>query len=118
VNMWNVKHLMVGILFSPLAYAGQPMPVSSHAGHDMSAMQQPAETEDMSMTAMEPVITESRTPIRPITDEDRKAAFNALQGHKVHDSSINYFILLDQLEWQKKQYCQYVQLECQQLGGR
>ncbi|CNF47028.1 Copper resistance protein B precursor [Serratia liquefaciens] len=101
MNTWNFKHLMVGMLFSPLAYAGQHTSVSSHAGHDMSAMQQPTDTEDMGMTAMEPVITESRTPIRPITDEDRKAAFNDLQGHKVHDSGINYFILLDQLEWQR-----------------
>jgi copper resistance protein B len=35
-----------------------------------------------------------------LTDEDRKAAFPKVEGHAVHDKSINYFVLFDQLEWQ------------------
>jgi copper resistance protein B len=35
-----------------------------------------------------------------LTDEDRKAAFPQVEGHAVHDKSINYFVLFDQLEWQ------------------
>ncbi len=50
---------------------------------------------------MEPIVTESRTPIPPVTDADRKAAFGNLQGHAIHDSAINYLVLLDQLEWQR-----------------
>lgn len=45
-------------------------------------------------------ITESRTPIPELTDADRKAAFSPLPGHGVHDSAINTFFLLDQLEYQ------------------
>jgi copper resistance protein B len=36
----------------------------------------------------------------PVTDADRQAAFPEVQGHTVHDMSVNYFFLFDQLEWQ------------------
>ncbi len=42
----------------------------------------------------------SRTPIPVLTDADRQAAFAPLPGHTVHDSGINSFFLLDQLEYQ------------------
>ena len=38
--------------------------------------------------------------IPPVTDVDRKTAFPDVQGHSVHDMSVNYFVLFDQLEWQ------------------
>jgi copper resistance protein B len=38
--------------------------------------------------------------IPPVTDEDRKAAFPDVEGHTVHDGTLSYFVLLDQLEWQ------------------
>ncbi|WP_454865444.1 copper resistance protein B [Pseudomonas hormoni] len=44
--------------------------------------------------------TTSRSPIPVLTDADREAAFPPLPGHKVHDSAINNFFLLDQLEYQ------------------
>jgi len=44
--------------------------------------------------------TTSRTPIPVLTDADRQAAFAPLPGHTVHDSGINSFVLLDQLEYQ------------------
>lgn len=44
--------------------------------------------------------TTSRTPIPVLTDADRQAAFPPLGGHQVHDSGINGFLLLDQLEYQ------------------
>ncbi|UVJ46555.1 copper resistance protein B [Pseudomonas sp. LS1212] len=44
--------------------------------------------------------TTSRNPIPVLTDADREAAFPPLPGHKVHDSAINNFFLLDQLEYQ------------------
>jgi copper resistance protein B len=44
--------------------------------------------------------TSSRTPIPELTDADRQAAFPPLGGHQMHDSAINSFFLLDQLEYQ------------------
>ncbi len=38
--------------------------------------------------------------IPPITDEDREAAFPDVDGRAVHDNTVNYFVLFDQLEWQ------------------
>jgi copper resistance protein B len=38
--------------------------------------------------------------VPPVTDADRRAAFPDVQGHSVHDMSVNYFVLFDQLEWQ------------------
>jgi copper resistance protein B len=38
--------------------------------------------------------------VPPVTDADRQAAFPDVQGHAVHDRSVNYFVLFDQLEWQ------------------
>lgn len=41
------------------------------------------------------------TPVPPVTDEDRKAAFpDDLQGHAVHDTGVHFLVLLDQLEMQ------------------
>lgn len=34
-----------------------------------------------------------------ITDADRQAAFPDVRGHAVHDTAINYYVLVDQLEW-------------------
>lgn len=44
--------------------------------------------------------TTSHTPIPVLTDADRQAAFPPLPGHSVHDSGLNSFFLLDQLEYQ------------------
>jgi copper resistance protein B len=38
--------------------------------------------------------------IPPITEPDRQAAFPDVEGHAVHDRSLHYFVLFDQLEWQ------------------
>jgi copper resistance protein B len=38
--------------------------------------------------------------IPPITDADRAAAFPDVHGHTVHDTVLNYFVLIDRLEWQ------------------
>jgi copper resistance protein B len=39
-------------------------------------------------------------PVPPVTAEDRRAAFPDVDGHSVHDTALNYFVLFDQLEWQ------------------
>ena len=63
-----------------------PAPVPAAPLDDHSAHQSPA-------TQLPPFISS-------LTDADRKAAFPDVQGHTVHDMSINYFVLFDQLEWQ------------------
>jgi copper resistance protein B len=40
------------------------------------------------------------TPIPPLTEEDRAAAFPDFSGHPTHDKKIFSFVLFDQLEWQ------------------
>ncbi|WP_369974592.1 copper resistance protein B [Pantoea sp. ARC270] len=73
------------------------------SGMDHSAM---GNMESMSgmegMESMQPAApTESRTPVPVLTDADRRAAFPDVHGHKVHDSNVNWYLLADQLEWQK-----------------
>lgn len=58
-----------------------PAPPKGHPAHQAQTMERP-------------------TFIPPITEADREAAFPDVQGHAVHDMSINYFMLFDQLEWQ------------------
>jgi uncharacterized protein involved in copper resistance len=38
--------------------------------------------------------------IPPVTEETRKAAFPDVEGHAVHDRTVSYYVLFDQLEWQ------------------
>ncbi len=44
--------------------------------------------------------TQPETPIPPVTDADRAAAFPDVDVSAVHDTAVNYFVLFDQLEWQ------------------
>ncbi len=50
---------------------------------------------------MEPIVTEEAERQFHCYRCRRKAAFGNLQGHAIHDSAINYLVLLDQLEWQR-----------------
>ena len=66
-----------------------------HAGHDRP---QPAPTPGDKPDAPPP---QDLPPFIPrLTDDDRKAAFPDVEGHAVHDRSIHYFALFDQIEWQ------------------
>jgi copper resistance protein B len=65
-----------------------------HAGHE-----QP--TQGAKPPANNPDPSQELPPFIPrLTDEDRKAAFPDVEGHAVHDGVVNYFVLLDQFEWQ------------------
>ena len=44
--------------------------------------------------------TQPLTPIPPITDADRAAAFPDVEAHTVQDNAVYAFVLFDQLEWQ------------------
>ena len=64
----------------------EPTPVGDHSGHTA-----PTQT----------VVEEPKDPVPPLTDADRAAAFPPnLSGHAVHDRTINYMVLFDQVEWQ------------------
>ncbi|MBV4493191.1 copper resistance protein B [Pseudomonas oryzicola] len=68
----------------------------SMQGMDHGAM----DHSTMNHSSAEAPTTTSRTPIPVLTDADRQAAFPPLGGHQMHDSAINSFLLLDQLEYQ------------------
>ncbi|WP_233453803.1 copper resistance protein B, partial [Pantoea eucrina] len=85
------------------AHNMQEHDIGAMSGMDHSAM---GNMEPMSgmegMESMQPAApTESRTPVPVLTDADRRAAFPDVHGHKVHDSNVNWYLLADQLEWQK-----------------
>ncbi|RML69942.1 Copper resistance protein B [Pseudomonas syringae pv. syringae] len=78
---------------SSMAAGMEGMDHGSHAMHmDASDSESPPSTQ----TAP----AQSRTPIPPITDEDRAAVYTSHAGHQVHDSAINSYFLADKLEWQ------------------
>lgn len=83
-----VSGLTLGQLPSALADASQmqSMDHSQMQGIDQGQMQSAA--------------TQSRTPIPVLTDADRAAVYASPGGHKVHDSAINSYFLMDKLEWQ------------------
>lgn len=90
--------LLVTLLWSvvPVAYAQQPAAAHQHQAPPPAPASEPS--EDHSAHQMQ----DGPLPpfIPPVTDADRRAAFPDVQGHTVHDTSINYFVLFDQLEWQ------------------
>jgi copper resistance protein B len=85
--LWNV---------GPVAYAQQPPAAHQHQAPAPAPTTAPPEdhsAHQAQSAALPPFIP-------PVTEADRKAAFPDVQGHTVHDSAINYFVLFDQLEWQ------------------
>jgi len=76
--------------------AQAPMKGMDHSQMNHGAM----DHSQMNHGSAEAPRTTSRTPIPVLTDADRQAAFPPLPGHSVHDSGLNSFFLLDQLEYQ------------------
>ncbi len=79
-------------------------PVAAHAQQSTTIHQHQA---DPPATPTSEDHTDPRAPAAPLpafipslSDADRKAAFPDVHGHTVHDRAVNYFVLLDQLEWQ------------------
>lgn len=90
-----VVAMMLGSASAALAQTGTPAPVDPHAGHVMAPLVAKAADSPAQDTQV-PV-----TPIPPVTDGDRAAAFpQDLEGHAVHDGAVHYMVLFDQLEWQ------------------
>ncbi|MFB4394287.1 MULTISPECIES: copper resistance protein B [unclassified Pseudomonas] len=74
---------------------------TDHAAMDHGAMDHGAmDHSAMGHGKTDSPTTTSRTPIPVLTDADRQAAFPPLEGHKMDDSGLNSFFLLDQLEYQ------------------
>jgi len=86
----------------PAASRGQtPSPPPARPAEDHSAHQTPA-TPAEDHAAHSAQASSGLPPfVPPLTDEDRKAAFPDVHGHTVHDNAVNYFVLFDQLEWQR-----------------
>ncbi len=87
------------------AHAAETMDHSMHGstpGMDMSGMDHGAMDHDMSAGSTPlPTVSQSRTPIRAVTEADRLAAFPPLHsGHDSHDQGLNHYLLVDRLEWQ------------------
>ncbi|MND58351.1 Copper resistance protein B precursor [compost metagenome] len=72
----------------------------NHGAMDHGAMSHEAMDHSKMNHGSTDTPTTSRTLVPVLTDADRQAAFPPLGGHQMHDSAINSFFLLDQLEYQ------------------
>ena len=84
-GVWVAVGYAVLAVAWPVASSGQQMP-ATRAGSVAAGAEQ--ET------------TWPVTPVPPITDADRAAAFPDVDGHIVPDNAVHSFVLFDQLEWQ------------------
>jgi copper resistance protein B len=78
---------------------GQAAPGQDHREHTGAPAQPPAPAEPHDHGAHERQPRALPPYIPPVTDADRAAAIPDVTGHAVHDRSVNYFVLFDQLEW-------------------
>jgi copper resistance protein B len=86
------------VLAGPLAaHAQQPAAPHQH-GSSQPPAPPPSPMEDHS--AHQDAAAPLPSFIAPVTDADRQAAFPDVQGHSVHDSAVNYYVLFDQFEGQ------------------
>ncbi len=103
--------LVVLIVTASSAYGQAPAdPASgappSHADHARPAADErqaspPAQPHDHGVHGSADQRDAALPPFIPVpTDAARAAAFPDVVGHAVHGTSINYFVLFDQLEWQ------------------
>ena len=62
--------------------------------------------------------TQPKTPIPPITDADRAAAFPEVEPYAAADNAVHFFVLVDRLEWQGGQRGDGVRLDSRGWIGR
>lgn len=77
-NFRIISALFVGLFTSQVPITVGSVSASPHAGHDMSAMQVSTDENLTETTSMESVVTESRTPVPPVTGANRKTVFDNL----------------------------------------
>ncbi|MEW6322000.1 MAG: copper resistance protein B [Acidobacteriota bacterium] len=100
--------LLVTASGSGVAFAQQPQPpaapvhVHDHGAQSTPAAPLPPTAHDHSPHAGHETAAAATLPphVPPLTDADRAAAFPDVDGHRVHDAAINWFVLFDQFEWQ------------------
>ena len=91
---------------APSAAPPPSSPVGQHAGHGHEKPNEKPNEKPHERPGEKPHTDKNDESqelppfIPPVTDEDRKAAFPDVEGHAVHDQAVNYFVLLDQFEWQ------------------
>ena len=91
--------LLVAASATATAQPATPSPGTSdpHAGHVHEPGAAPAQQDT-------PAPASAQRELPPFiprpTEEDRRAAFPDVEGHAAHDRTINYFVLVDQFEWQ------------------
>ena len=91
---------------APSAAPPPSSPVGQHAGHGHEKPNEKPNEKPHGRPGEKPHTDKNDESqelppfIPPVTDEDRKAAFPDVEGHAVHDQAVNYFVLLDQFEWQ------------------
>lgn len=104
MKTWSLVFMLA---LSPAASNAQPAPSppaqpGTHDGHGGHGA--PVAPTRPSGDAQDVRPEREDAPLPPfipvLTDADREAAFPRLDGHAVHDQSINTFMLFDQLEWQ------------------
>ena len=80
-----------------------PTQVRDHTGHtsDQTTPAPAAADQEDHSAHVNPSPQALPPGIPPITDADRAAAFPDVEGHAVHDNVVNYYVLFDQLEWQR-----------------
>jgi copper resistance protein B len=97
VTRMDVALVLALVLVVPPHVQAQPAPAAhQHGAPQTSAPAAPPEDHSAHQSPATPL-----PPfVPPLTDADRQAAFPDVEVHPVHDMSINYFVLFDQLEWQ------------------
>ncbi|MEQ1760660.1 MAG: copper resistance protein B [Vicinamibacterales bacterium] len=80
-------------------------------GPGSTAWAQAPSTTEPQETALPPFIP-------ALTEEDRKAAFPDVDGHAMSGNRVNYFALFDQLEWQRANGVNHLNLDARGWVGR
>ena len=84
---------------APLAEVRQRLD-REHAGRTAPDRPTPTPAGQTTEAESEQDTTQPRTPIPPVTDADRAAAFPDVEASVVRDNAVYSFVLFDQLEWQ------------------
>lgn len=80
------------------AHATQRAADDPHAAHARSDAAHAHDGPDPHAGHAAPLASDRFTPVPPITDADRAAAFPDVEGHAAHDRSVHAYLLLDRLE--------------------
>jgi len=107
----TVPAIAIALALWPAPSGGQGAPSSErtaaqapqehHAGHaDDQAKPAPAAAGQQDHAEHVHPSPQALPPgMPPVTDADRAAAFPDVEGHAVHDTAVNSYVLFDQLEW-------------------